>query len=467
MDERDKTIETLQEEVRVLKDVIAAQAARIVELEARLNKDSTNSNKPPSSDGPRKRVVKNNRVRSGKPSGGQLGHTGSTKPLNPSPDTTVELTPKTECECGGTIIVNADGYIVRQETDIAPVKVITIEYRAHDGICQSCGKVHKASFPEHLKDAPVSYGETIQGLVTYLTTYQLLPLKRATELVEDILKLKISQGFILSSGEEAYEHLEKPEERIKEDIIKSDVAHFDESGERVEGKNYWLHSAGTATSTVYFVHEKRGHEAMDAMGILPNFRGTAIHDHWKSYYYYKLCSHGECNEHHLRQLKYLYEELHQAWAGEMAALLLRIKKHVDLSKLFGADRLEQADIEIYERMYRKILSAALENPDELPTESRRMANRLTKFEQETLLFMVDFDVPFTNNLAERDIRMPKAKQKISGGFRTKEGAQVFARVRGYISTIKKRGKNVFDGLVAVFKGQALDFLSDNSNPAQA
>ena len=204
-------------------------------------------------------------------------------------------------------------------------------------------------------------------------------------------------------------------------------------------------------------HRKRGREAMDEIGILPKFRGSAIHDHWKSYYYYVLCAHGECNQHHLRHLTYLYEDLGVDWALEMACLLLRIKDHVDLSKLFGADRLEQEDIEKYEEMYRKILAGA-DRSDKAPKEARRMANRLTDYEQETLLFMIDFDVPFTNNLAERDIRMPKGKQKISGGFRTYEGAKRFARIRGFISTVKKKGKSVFDGLASVFKGGAKAFL---------
>jgi transposase len=237
---------------------------------------------------------------------------------------------------------------------------------------------------------------------------------------------------------------------------------------RVIGKNHWLHTASTSTSTAYIIHPKRGKEAMDEMGILPNFKGTAIHDHWKSYYHYD-CSHGECNQHHLRQLQYIFEDLNCHWAGEMKCLLLRIKRHVDLVKLFSPEEqkvnsLEKEDVEIYEKLYRSILDEARKTIEKAPLEtptppdSRRMVKRLVKNEQETLLFMYDFDVPFTNNLAERDIRMPKAKQKISGGFRTKEGAASFARIRGFISTAKKRKKNVMEGLVATFKGNSMNFL---------
>jgi transposase-like protein len=252
-------------------------------------------------------------------------------------------------------------------------------------------------------------------------------------MIDDLFGVKISQGVVVSSGQEAYEKLESVESRMKEEVIASDVAHFDETGMRVEGKTQWMHSASTETCTVYSIHEKRGKDAMDEMGVLPKFKGTAIHDHWKSYYNYDQCAHGECNEHHLRHLKYLHEDLGCEWAEKMACLLLRIKRHTDLSKLFGTDRLEQKDIEIYERLYREILNEARVDIDQVPVESRRMINRLTKYEQETLLFMQDFSVPFTNNLAERDIRMPKVKQKISGGFRSKNGAESFVRIRGYVS----------------------------------
>jgi transposase len=446
----------LEEENRILRELVAVLTAKVAELEARLNKNSNNSNNPPSSDGLKKGAPKNSRKPSGKSSGGQPGHEGTTKELSPCPDTIVELKPQTECECGGEIIIKTENCTVRQVTDIQPTKVITVEYRSMNGICAKCGKEHKASFPAGI-NSTISYGENLQAIVTYLTTYQLIPLKRATELVEDLFGLSISQSTIVSAGEEAYDKLTDTEANIKQELIESDVVHFDESGMRVGGKTHWIHSAGTESATHYGIHKKRGIEAMDAIGILPEFRGTAIHDHLRSYYHYDKCAHGECNQHHLRTLKYLYENLGVIWAFEMTCLLLYIKRHVDLCKVFGAGHLLQEDIEEYERTYREILSKA-DISDQAPTDARRMANRMIKYEQETLLFMIDFDVPFTNNLAERDIRMPKAKQKISGGFRTDKGAKVFARVRGFISTIKKKNKNVLDGLVSVFSGNSVKFL---------
>ncbi len=251
MDERDKQIATLQKENRILRDLVATLTARVAELEARLNKNSGNSSKPPSSDGYKKKpVVKNSRVRSERPSGGQLGHAGTTKPLTPAPDTIIKLKPQGNCECGGTIIISEEQYSIRQETDIVQPRVVTVEYQAYNGVCAKCGKEHKASFPEHLKEAPVSYGPQIQSLVTYLSVYQLMPLKRITELMEEVFGIKLSQGFILSSGQEAYEKLAAPEEQIKSEIINSDVACFDESGYRVGGKLHWLHCASTPDGTV-------------------------------------------------------------------------------------------------------------------------------------------------------------------------------------------------------------------------
>ena len=477
--------EALKFEHEALKGVIVALTGKVADLEAKRNKNSTNSNKPPSSDNVNKKPVKNNRFPSGRQTGGQPGHEGKTRPLSSSPDTVVKIKPREECECGGQILINDNNYIVKQVTDIERPKMITVEYQAFEGICKACGKVHKASFPEGVKGV-VSYGDNIQAIAAYLTTYQLIPLKRATELIEDLFGIKMSQATILASNQKAYENLAEPERQIKDEIINSDVAGFDETGLRVMGENFWLHVASTTLNTYYSVQRKRGQEAMDNIGILPVFRGTAIHDHWKSYYKY-LCAHGECNAHHIRQLLFIYEELGCNWAMEMICLLLKIKLHVDITKLFKAEgqevnSLEQADIEIYEKAYRKILADAQleiekakekekqepedesqeEPPIKVPKESQRMVKRLTEYEQEALLFMYDFSVPFTNNLSERDLRMPKAHQKISGGFRTENGADVFARVRGFVSTVKKRGKNVFDGMAAIFKNNSKNFIFEES-----
>jgi transposase len=441
-------------EYEALKALVATLVEKVKDLEAKLAKNSNNSSKPPSSDHPGKKV-KNSREKSGKPGGGQPGHVGANKQLASKPDTIVKLEPQTKCACGGHIIVSTDDFLVRQQQDLQPAKVITVEYRAHDGKCDCCGKAYKASFPEGV-DSPVSYGPHLRGMIAYLNTYQLLPYKRTVEMVKHLYGIDLSQGTISNIVREAHANLAPIEARLKDEIIRSDIVYFDESGMRVCARLYWLHSASTKECTVYLVHPKRGCDAMDEMGILPVFTGTAMHDHWRSYYHY-LCAHAECNAHHLRHLQWLFEDVGYAWAGEMICLLLRIKRHVDLSRAFGAGDLPQEDIAAYELTYRKILEGAkaIETPH---IEAKRMAKRMANYEQETLLFMYDFDVPFTNNLAEPDIRMPKLKQKISGGFRSEDGANAFARIRGFVSTAIKRSKNVYDGLVAVFTGEAYDFM---------
>ena len=450
------TISIPIEEYKAMKALIAALTAKVEELEARLNKNSKNSNKPPSSDGPKKGKVKNSRVKSGRPSGGQPGHEGKTLELKPEPDTVVELKPKQSCECGGSII-DSGSYRTRQVTDIEPIKLLTYEYRAYEGACETCGKAHKASFPD-CADGVHSYGKGLSAVATYLTNYQLLPLKRTTELMKDLFGVNISQAVVFARNVRAFEELEETESLIEEEILASPVACADETGMRVEGSNHWLHSVGTEKATVYGIRKGRGKDALDDIGILPRYTGTLVHDHWKSYYKYEQCSHAECNAHHLRTLRYLHENLRCAWAGDMASLLLRIKRHVDLCRIFGADRIEQADIELYVTNYRTILADAQASSKAKPDESRRMIKRLGEYESEALLFMLDFDVPFTNNLAERDVRMPKTKMKVSGCFRSKQGANVFARIRGFISTTKKKGKNVLKGLTSVFNGSANTFL---------
>ena len=487
----------LKEESEILKKTVAALTVKVEELEAKLKKNSKNSSKPPSSDGMKKpNVTQSLREKTGRKSGGQKGHPGANLELKDQPDEVVVLQVKNTCECGGNIIVNNGIVEKRQVTDIEPSKVITIEYRAEEGICENCGKVHKASFPEGVNGTTV-YGPGIQAVLTYMTNYQHLPLERAVEFVKEIYGIDISQGTIINTNKEVFTKLESVVPLIQDEIINSDVAGFDESGMRVAGKLSWLHCATTKDAVYYTIHKKRGKEGMDAAGILPNFKGTAIHDHWKAYYNYD-CSHGECNAHHLRHLVFLSEVKKQDWAREMICLLLRIKAHVDYSRLFGVNELDRKDIEEYERMYRTIIvsgakSIGIENPygtvnpapDQIQnstilsknstvssptktkrrkkTESELMLIRLAQYELETLMFMYDFDVPFDNNIAEASIRIPKLHQKISGCFRTEEGANVFARIRSFIGTAKKKGKNIMEGIRAVLGGHGADFLYPKSN----
>ncbi len=268
------------------------------------------------------------------------------------------------------------------------------------------------------------------------------------------------------------EQLEAYTKEVKAAIINSEVVHFDETGMRNNGRLEWLHTASTVDMTYYFAHEKRGKKAIDAMGILPKFTGIAVHDHWKPYYQYELCAHSECNAHILRYLIHLYEDLKYVWATEMIALLLKIKRHVELLQIFesGIETMPNDEVKIYEESYNRILESATLEEVNRPkrynkagklqkSEAVLLSERLQNYMIETLTFMYDFRVPFDNNQAERDIRMPKAKQKISGGFRSHEGSQTFAVIRGFISTCKKRGVEVMKGLTQAFCGNATTFLN--------
>jgi transposase len=463
----------LREESEILKKTVVILTAKVEELVAKSKKNSNNSDKPPSSDGPNKKnATQSLREKTGRKPGGQKGHAGSTLKLKAQPDEVVVLHVNDTCDCGGRIKISKGIVEKRQTTDIEPSKVITIEYRAEEGKCETCGKVHKSSFPEGV-NATAVYGPGIKTVLTYMTNYQHLPLERAVEFVKEIYGMDISQGTIINTNKEVFNKLGEVDPLIKNELINSDVVGFDESGMRVAGSLHWLHCAATKDAVYYTIHKKRGKDGIDAAGILPNFKGTAIHDHWKVYYKYKNCSHSECNAHHLRHLVYLSDVFGQAWATEMICLLLRIKAHVDYSRLFGANELDREDIEKYENMYRAIIISGAEancitNPYGVAppvktkrrkkTEAERMLIRLSEYEQEALMFMYDFDVPFDNNIAEAGIRMPKLHQKISGCFRTEDGADVFARIRSFIGTVKKKGKNIMEGLRAALDDNGADFL---------
>jgi transposase len=240
---------------------------------------------------------------------------------------------------------------------------------------------------------------------------------------------------------------------------------LDETGVRIEGKLYWLHSSGTDELTHYEVHEKRGTEAMDAIGILPSFRGIVVHDHWKSYFKYTDCLHALCNAHHLRELIYIVETEQAPWANDMILLLLNVKEAKDTC---NSSEFDAATIARIEKNYDRIIQEGLEfykirappqvgNPEKRGRKKqepgKNLLDRLDVYRKETLRFMVDFSVPFDNNLAERDIRMTKVRQKISGCFRTFLGGHMFCRIRGYIASAKKQTINPFSALHAVFLGE--------------
>jgi len=442
---------------------IRALEERVQSLENQLAKNSRNSSKPPSSDGFKKPAPKSLRKKGKRKSGGQPGHTGHTLKMADKPDHT-EVHRVKECEhCGRSLAdQSADSVEKRQVHDLPPLRLIVTEHHAETKTC-SCGHLNKAAFPEGV-NAPAQYGEGIKAAAVYLKNYQFLPYDRTCELLNDVFGCPMSEGTLCNIIAQSHTLAAAPVEKIKALIEQAAVAHFDETGSRVDGKLWWLHSASTAQATYYDIHRKRGSEAIDHIGILPDFLGRAIHDFWKPYFGYD-CLHGLCNAHHLRELIFVHEQHQQDWADRMIDCLLDIKEAVDLAKQ-NTDHLPAKQIQAFEARYQQILDEGYaQNPlPPLPrnakkkrgrrkkTKARNLLERLDEHRAEALAFMYDFNVPFDNNQAERDLRMMKVQQKISGMFRTEDGAKAFCRIRSYISTARKNAVGAMDALTRLFSG---------------
>lgn len=458
-----EVIDKQSEQITVMSGKIAELEERIRILEGQLKLNSRNSSKPPSSDMFRKPATK--RKKTGRSPGGQKGHKGHTLLMVEDPDREINYS-VTECEfCGGSLDdVKVAGHERRQVFELPPIRAEVTEHRCERKVCPRCGCENKAAFPEDVTQ-PVQYGSRLRAVAVYLSQYQLLPYERTSEVFVDLFGHKLSQATLVNANSAASEILESVEDEIKRQIINSSVAHFDETGIRVNGKRVWLHVASNENLTGYGVHDKRGCEAINDIGILPDFRGTAVHDCWRPYFTYS-CSHALCNAHLLRELTFLYEEEDEKWAGMMGKLLLDIYADCEKAKASGKERLSKALMKRFEERYdRTVAEGFLANP--LPksrsqpgkrgrikkTRAGNLLERLRKYKSEVLAFMHDFSVPFDNNLAERDIRMAKVKQKISGTFRSWDGAHAFCRIRGYISTVKKNSVSVIQALIDAFEGK--------------
>lgn len=445
-----------------LQQMLAEQAAEIQSLRDQISKNSGNSGKPPSSDGLKKPRTRSLREKSKRNSGGQKGHQGHTLKMVATPDD-VRVHAVSSCpHCSANLEdIVCERYEKRQVFDIPAMQMEVTEHLAEIKFCPNCQSKVKGDFPAGITK-PVQYGQRIKAQAVYLNNYQLLPVARTIELFRDFYGHSPSEAFVFSANTAMIEAISPSLESIKSALIKESLVQFDESGLRVEGELNWLHSAGTDRLTSYGVQPKRGKEGMQKTGILPEFKGIAVHDHWKSYFTFEACQHALCNAHHLRELRFIHEQYEQEWAENMAKLLVSIKKRTETTEL---GELSETELRQFEEAYDKIVEQGLEAnpPPSIPVPKKRgrkkqsppknLLDRLKEFKLQTLAFMLDFRVPFDNNLAERDVRMIKVKQKISGSFRTQHGADTFCSLRSYISTVRKNNLNVILSLQQALLGK--------------
>jgi transposase len=440
------------------KSIVEILILVITLLANRLNLNSTNSSKPPSSDPNRK---KKPRPKTGRNKGGQKGHIGTTLQKVDDPDIIepIEIDRRTL----PAFALRDVGYEARQVVDIDISRVVT-EYRAQI-LEDENGNRYVAAFPEGVTKA-VQYGTGIKAHAVYLSQFQLIPYNRIQDYFADQLQIPISEGSIFNFNKQAFDALDEFEAHAREQLIASAVAHADETGINKGGDRYWLHCVSNPNWTLYYPHEKRGMEAFEAMGVLPWFKGILCHDHWKPYYSLD-CIHSLCNAHHLRELTRAWEQDNQQWADDMKNLLEKINARVNDAG--GVLNAQQAGI--YRAQYRKLINEGeIECPEpERPnkkgkrgrikkSKSRNLLERLRDFESDVLRFMENEHVAFTNNLGENDIRMTKVQQKISGCFRSIEGAKIFCRIRSYLSTCRKQGIKASHALDLLFNGKLPEFV---------
>lgn len=430
-------------------------------LQARLNKDSTNSHKPPSSDG-LKRKPKSLRVKTGKKPGGQPGHPGKHRAQFAKPTYEFKHLPHA-CQCCGLDLsgVESKSHETRQICDIPKPQVIVSQHQALIKECPNCGSHNKGTFPKEVK-APLQYGPGVKALTAYLTVHHAIPVKRTCQIFKDFYQLPISPGTCYNMSKQLAEVLLYFEEDVKKHLLNQPVLYFDESGLRCNNSLYWGHVAGNEEATLYQLNKKRGKEAMEAMGILVHYQGIAVHDEWIAYFYFKAIKHGLCNAHLLRELTYIEETHEESWAKQMKELLIQTKQKVE--DYFEIGSLPEEELELIETRYHQIINEGLSYHSSLPSLARgkrgkakqrpgkNLLDRMQKRIESVLLFMKNFQVEFTNNQSEREIRRLKVKQKVSGSFRTEEGGSIYLRICSYISTAHKQGWDILESLLDAARG---------------
>jgi transposase len=439
---------------------VARLNTQIAELKALLGQNSRNSSRPPSTDVFTR--PKSLRGKGEKPPGGQKGHPGCTLRQVEVPDHVIDHKVVVCDKCGASLVdVPMTGVEKRQVFEVPPMKILVTEHRAEIKQCPCCQEYTRARFPGNVL-YPVQYGEYLKAFVVYLLIFQFVPYDRIEELFRDLFNHTISKGTLVHIVKSCHERLASVEDIIHRLLEDANVVHVDETGFRATGRRQWLHVASTRLVTWYGHHQYRGLIAMRAFGILSRVTGTLVHDFWKPYLYFR-CAHAICNAHLIRELQGISETFHQTWSGMLKELLLQIKKTVDDTRPI-ATGLEEWQIADYESKYQEIIRLGeLENPvpgtrkrgkrgPRRQSKAKNLLDRCKDYQKEVLAFMYDFNIPFDNNQAERDIRMVKLQQKISGTSRSDNGAQWFCRIRAYISTLRKNDQPILSSIAKAFEG---------------
>jgi len=451
--QKDEIIHVLWDMVTALRKEVAELKVEVARLKGQLAKNSRNSSMPSSAEGLKK--TKSMRKNGKRSPGGQPGHPGTTLKKVAHPDEVVDHPILPICDTCGALLIGPVTE-TRQVFDLPMVRMAVTEHQIHQVRC-ACGKIHRSVFPDDI-GAPVQYGPGVKALAVYLTQHHMLPVARTAELLGDLYGVPISAATIMTMISEANTLLGPTVNDIAEAITHADVVGADESGFRVAGKLNWLHTAVTEALTWMGVHAKRGKLAFEAFDILYRFTGTLVHDGWASYRELA-CQHGLCNAHHLRELTFVHEECHQPWAGCMIELLVAAHHETIAAQ---EHKLTKTRIRAIRSAYESVLAEGeLANPAASPSGKRgrtaqsvpfNLLRRLRDHADDVLRFTIDPDVPFSNNLAEQAIRMPKVKHKIAGCFRTSHGAQAFCTVRSYLATLQKQHFDLFSSLLQAFNG---------------
>jgi transposase len=450
--EQDKKIAVLEAKIEELQQINAKQSAIINELSRRLGLDSTNSNFPPSSDkfGKKKRSSTNSREDSNNKPGGQNGHKGSNLKFESNADKELDYKPDLCIECGSAL--STFSYVETRQTHDIIIKKEVINHNVYSSKCV-CGCITKANCNVA---TGVSYGNEFKSFITYLSNYMLIPLDRLTELSYSIFNISLSEGSINNWQESFANNLTNYEETVKSLLLKQETLHCDESGIKVNKLNMWLHVYCNFKFTYYDVHGSRGGKAFKDIGILENYSGRLMHDCYKSYFTVaQQAVHGLCNAHLLRELRAVIEHDELAFAKNCYELLNKAHEDVKQSKLRGLSNIAKLTLGIYRKSWMKALEQGQKQVSGIIDEERKkqltaLLERLKVRYKEYFGFMYDFKLEFTNNQAERDIRMIKLRQKISGCFRNASYAKYFVKIRGFISTMKKQGLDILGSIKRIF-----------------